>query len=94
MALHRIIWQLDSSSVPGQVAGDALLCRMPCVGGNGAIERLAFEEFASASRDELANRTKDLLQNEEAWRAGVHRAEANADAQLSFQVIGEKLKTL
>ncbi len=40
MGEHRIILQLDSSFVPGQVAGDALLCRVPCVGGNGAIDRL------------------------------------------------------
>ena len=94
MALHRIVWQLDASSVPGQVAGDALLCRMPCVGGNGVIERIAFEEFAGAGRDELATRARDLLQNEEAWRAVVHRAEGNANDLLSFPVIGEKLKTL
>ena len=94
MALHRIVWQLDSSSVPGQVAGDALLCRMPCIGGNGAVERLAFEEFAAAGRDELATRAKDLLQNDEAWRAVVHRAETNARDQLSFQVIREKLLLL
>ncbi len=91
MALHRVVWQLDSSSVPGQVAGDALLCRMPCVGGNGVIERIAFEEFAEAGRDELATRTRDLLQNDEAWRAVVHRAEGSARDQLSFQVIREKL---
>jgi hypothetical protein len=91
MALHRIVWQLDSSSVPGQVAGDALLCRMPCVGGNGTIERIAFEEFADAGRDELATRTRDLLQNDEAWRAVVHRADGIAHDQLSFQVIGARL---
>ena len=91
MALHRIVWQLDASSVPGQVAGDALLCRMPCVGGNGVIDRIAFEEFAGAGRDELATRARDLLQNDEAWRAVVHRAESNARDQLSFQVIREKL---
>ena len=94
MALHRIVWQLDSSSVPGQVAGDSLLCRMPCVGGNGVIERIAFEEFAAAGRDELATRTRDLLQNDDAWRAVVHRAEGTAQDQLSFQVIGAKLQTL
>lgn len=84
MALHRIVWQLDASSVPGQVAGDALLCRMPCIGGNGAIERIAFGEFSSAGRDELAARARDLLQNDEAWRAVVHRAGFVAGESLSF----------
>jgi len=91
MALHRIVWQLDASSVPGQVAGDALLCRMPCIGGNGAIERIAFEEFASAGRDELAARARDLLQNDEAWRAVVHRAGVVAGESLSFQAVSDLL---
>lgn len=91
MALHRIVWQLDASSVPGQVAGDALLCRMPCVGGNGAIERIAFGEFSSAGRDELAARARDLLQNDEAWRAVVHRAGIVAGESLSFQAVSDLL---
>lgn len=91
MALHRIVWQLDASSVPGQVAGDALLCRMPCIGGNGAIERIAFEEFASAGRDELAARARDLLQIDDAWRAVVHRAGVVAGEALSFQSVSDLL---
>lgn len=94
MALHRIVWQLDSSSVPGQVAGDAILCRMPCLGGNGVIDRIAFGEFAEAGRDELSTRARDLLQNDEAWHAVVHRAQANAQEMLSFQAIGGKLLSL
>ncbi|MFZ4778114.1 MAG: hypothetical protein ACOYM3_22305 [Terrimicrobiaceae bacterium] len=91
MALHRIVWQLDASSVPGQVAGDALLCRMPCVGGNGAVERVAFEEFFAAGRDELAIRARDLLQNDDAWLAAVHRSNECARDQLSFRAGAEAL---
>jgi hypothetical protein len=91
MALHRIVWQLDSSAVPGQVAGDSLLCRMPCVGGNGAIERIAFEDFFSAGRDELAARARDLLQIDDAWHAAVHRAEEVAQEALSFRAGAEAL---
>src|SRR5690606_7711019 len=29
MARHKLVFQLDASAVPGQVAGDALLCRIP-----------------------------------------------------------------
>ncbi len=50
MARHRLVFQLDRSAVPGQVAGDALLCRLPCVGGDGAIERIAFPEFDGHGR--------------------------------------------
>ena len=46
MASHRLVLQFDQSSVPGQVAGDSLLCRIPTVGGNGAVERIAFPELA------------------------------------------------
>jgi hypothetical protein len=35
MARHRIVWQLDSSAVPGQVAGDALLCGMHASAATG-----------------------------------------------------------
>lgn len=51
MARHRLVFQLDRSGVPGQVAGDALLCRLPCVGGDGAVERLAFPDLCGHGRD-------------------------------------------
>ena len=50
MARHKIVLQADKSAVPGQVAGDALLCRMPCVGGDGAIDRLAFPKTCGFGR--------------------------------------------
>ncbi len=40
IARHRLVFQLDRSAVPGQVAGDAALCRVPCVGGDGAVDRI------------------------------------------------------
>ena len=46
MARHKIVFQLDRGGVPGQVAGDSLLCRVPCVGGDGAIERVVFPALA------------------------------------------------
>ena len=33
VAEHKLVFEMDTSFVPGQVAGDALLCRLPCVGG-------------------------------------------------------------
>src|SRR6202162_6698966 len=50
VARHRIVLQLDRSCVPGQVAGDALLCRIVCVGDNGAIERIAFSKTCGEGR--------------------------------------------
>ncbi len=50
MARHKIVLQADKSAVPGQVAGDALLCRIPCVGGDGAIDRLGFPQTCGFGR--------------------------------------------
>lgn len=50
MASHKIVFQLDCSSVPGQVAGDALLGRIPCVGGDGTSERLIFPDLCGYGR--------------------------------------------
>src|SRR5881296_1458931 len=60
---HKIVLQLDRSHVPGQVAGDALLCRIPCVGGDGAIERIAFSRTCGEGRaiTEIASMALDLL---------------------------------
>src|SRR5213592_684791 len=57
VARHKIVLQLDRSRVPGQVAGDALLCRTVCVGGDGAIERIAFQKTCGEGRgiDEVAS---------------------------------------
>ena len=56
MARHKIVLQLDTSFVPGQVAGDALLCRIPCVGGNGAIDRLGFPATCGFARSIVVKR--------------------------------------
>src|SRR5258705_4614299 len=65
VARHKIVLQLDRSHVPGQVAGDALLCRGPCVGGDGAIERIAFSKTCGEGRTimEIASIALDLLKN-------------------------------
>src|SRR5947208_5723721 len=50
VARHKIVLQLDRSRVPGQVAGDALLARTICVGGDGTIDRLAFGNYSGEGR--------------------------------------------
>ncbi len=82
MAAHRLVLQLDTSRVPGQVAGDALLCRMPCVGGNGAVDEAAFGRAESASASlEIARR---LLTDAAAWSAAVAASQERAARMLSF----------
>jgi hypothetical protein len=94
MASHRIVLQLDRSAVPGQVAGDALLCGMPCVGGDGAIERIAFPESGGGGRDPAALReiAARLLKDDDACAAAGARGRRLAAECLSFPVIAAELE--
>jgi len=93
MARHKIVFQLDSSHVPGQVAGDALLCRLPCVGGDGAIERIAFSRTCGEGRTitEIASMALDLLKNADLRGAVVGESEQRALEQISFQAVRSRL---
>jgi hypothetical protein len=93
VARHKIVLQLDRSHVPGQVAGDALLCRIPCVGGDGAIERIAFSKTCGEGRTitEIASMALDLLKNADLRGAVTTESEQRALEQLSFQVVRSQL---
>jgi hypothetical protein len=93
MAQHRIVFQLDRSAVPGQVAGDALLCRLPCVGGDGAIERVAFSRTCGHGRDngdlvEIAGR---LLRDDTSYVGTIEGSQATASTDLSFRACAWRL---
>jgi len=92
MLLHRIVWQLDSSSVPGQVAGDSMLCRMPCVGGNGAVDRLLFPDFSSP-RDKLVlvAQAKLLLTDDTVWTDAVETSQNLAKEKVSYSAVADAL---
>jgi len=96
VARHRIVFQADRSAVPGQVAGDALLCRMPCVGGDGAIDRIAFPEICGFARSlgELRELAARLLRDDAFYAAAVARSQELARATLSFEVVGQQLAKL
>ncbi|MEY2578566.1 MAG: hypothetical protein QOI49_1390 [Verrucomicrobiota bacterium] len=94
MARHKIVLQLDTSFVPGQVAGDALLCRVPCAGGNGAIDRLAFPATCGFARpisevEQLASR---LLTEGDFYRASVTAMIPAASKTLGFEVVAKQLE--
>jgi hypothetical protein len=93
MAPHKIVLQLDRSHVPGQVAGDALLCRIPCVGGNGALERIAFPKACGEGRaiSEIGSIALDLLKNPDRHEAIVGESKEHARARLSFEVVRSQL---
>jgi len=96
MARHRLVWQCDASAVPGQVAGDALLCRIPCIGGNGTIERLAFPELTSHGRtfEEITAAARKFLADPDLYRAECAAAQALAAERLSFAAVRRPLSVL
>jgi hypothetical protein len=93
---HRIVLQADKSSVPGQVAGDTLLCRMPCVGGDGAIERLVFSETCGYGRSlgELAQTAARLLRDSIYYEKAISRSQQLAQRTVSFEVVRRQLADL
>jgi hypothetical protein len=93
VARHKLILQLDRSRVPGQVAGDALLCRLPCVGGDGAIERIGFSKTCGEGRtfNEVDAIALDLLKNPELRDTVVAQSQECAREQLSFQTVHSQL---
>lgn len=94
MSLHRIVWQFDANAGPGVSASAALLCRIPCVGGNGAVERIAFPGLsAPASREDLLESARLLLTNDEAWQEEVEASQQRAAEFLSFQKTALRLQS-
>jgi hypothetical protein len=94
-ARHKLVLQLDRSHVPGQVAGDTLLCRTICVGGDGAIERIAFPKTCGDRRtiDQIASIALDLLKNADARAAIMAESQERAQKRLSFQAVRSQLAT-
>ncbi len=96
VAQHRLVWQLDASAVPGQVAGDALLCRVPCVGGNGTTERLVFPDLCGHGRtpEQLFDLAARLLEHPHDAQEVIDRALTLARERLAFAPIAQRLTAL
>jgi hypothetical protein len=93
LSKHKIVFQLDRSAVPGQVAGDALLCRVPCVGGDSAIERLVFSEWHGYGRSfEEITHLADQLLHGEGYDEAVEKTHATARKLISFSVVAKQLE--
>jgi hypothetical protein len=93
VARHKIVLQLDRSHVPGQVAGDALLCRIAFVGGDGAIERIAFPKTCGECRttNDVASMALHLLRNSDLRAAVVAESQQRAVERLSFHAVRSQL---
>lgn len=94
MASHKLVFQLDRGAVPGQVAGDALLCRTLCAGGNSAIEQLVFPDFTDtvgSSLDGLRTKVRHLLSDDSAYQSAVDTANQRALESVSYSVVADQL---
>lgn len=93
VAEHRLVLEMDTSFVPGQVAGDALLCRLPCVGGNGAVDRLGHSATCGVGRfgPELVQIGTRLLVDSEFYVSTVAESQRNAAERLSFAGVAAQL---
>jgi hypothetical protein len=93
MASHRLVLQFDQSTVPGQVAGDALLCGLPTVGGSGATERLLHPQLHGHGRDfrTLLGLTRRLLDEPAFYQAKCDEMQRHAKERLSFAVVHGRL---
>ena len=94
MAEHKLVFELDTSFVPGQVAGDALLCRIPCVGGNGTVDRLGHPTTCGVGRStrELVEIAQRLLCEAEFYDETVAASQKAARARLSFSSVAAELE--
>ncbi|MEA3212205.1 MAG: hypothetical protein QOE70_5262 [Chthoniobacter sp.] len=95
LARHKLVFQLDASAVPGQVAGDALLCRVPCVGGNGATERLVFPDLCGHGRgtEQLFDLAARLLEHPHDVAGVIQNALDLARTRVSFAYVAGELRT-
>ncbi len=92
LAPHRITLQLDESKVPGQVAGDALLCHIPCVGGNGTVESIAFPECNTAQfTGHLLQTAIRLMEDDQFYRDTIEKSQQIARDYLSFRAVAAQL---
>jgi hypothetical protein len=96
IAGHRLVLQRDVSHVPGQVAGDALLCRVLNLGGNGSVQQIAFPQYSAISDDDaaLAHAAKTLIEDDAAYLRAVEHSQALAQARLSFRAGRERLAAI
>jgi hypothetical protein len=93
VARHKFVLQLDRSRVPGQVAGDALLARTVCIGGDGTVERVAFSKTNGEGRtiNDLTKIAANLLADTAARATIIIESQWRAMERLSFQAVHRQL---
>lgn len=92
MAAHKLVFQLDHSFVPGQVAGDALICGIPCIGGNSSIEGIGFPSSARFGVNrELVDYAISLIQSRGLQQSLFEETRKTAMSTVSFSAVAPKI---
>ena len=94
MAKHKLVFQLDQSTVPGQVAGDAILCGLPCIGGNGTMESIAFPELSlkAIDMDGACQIAIKLCRDTDLQQYYIQDSRKRAIENLSFEAVAIKIR--
>jgi hypothetical protein len=94
LSSHRFIYQMDRSTVPGQVAVDCLLARTICAGGSSTIENMAFPDFSDDGSIRMKNvfeRIEQILHDDDAYIAAIEKSQKIALKSISFESVARQL---
>lgn len=94
LSSHRFVYQMDRSTVPGQVAGDCLLARTICAGGSSTIENMAFPDFSDDGTIRMKNvfeRIEQILHDDDAYIAAIDKSQKIAQKSISFESVARQL---
>ncbi len=94
LSSHRFIYQMDRSTVPGQVGGDCLLARTICAGGSSTIEKMAFPEFSddgTIRMKSVFDRIEHILHDDDAYFRAIEKSQRIAARSLCFQSAAKQL---
>lgn len=94
LSSHRFVYQMDRSTVPGQVAGDCLLARTICAGGSSTIENMAFPDFSDDGTIRMKNvfeRIALIMHDDDAYVAAIEKSQKIALKSLSFESVARQL---
>lgn len=96
MATHRMVFQLDAGGGAGGVAGDALVCRIPCVGGSGHLDRILYPELTGQQQPamELFYTVSRMLDHGHDRELAVEQALEAARQKVSFERAQQALEQL
>jgi hypothetical protein len=96
VARHKMVFQLDARAGTGRVASDALLARIPCVGGNGSTERILFPDLCGhgVNTPDLFQTASRMLDHGHDRELAVERALDVAKQLLAFPKVQQTLEEL